>query len=367
MNSLISIRHLEKKFPNATPLKDVNAEINKGDVISVIGPSGTGKSTLLRCINMLDPPTKGQIFIGGQDVTDKKTDMRKIRHKLGMVFQSFNLFSHKMVIENVMMAPMDLFGISKQQAFDEGAELLKSVGLGEKLYAYPDELSGGQKQRVAIARCLAMKPDIILFDEPTSALDPTMVGEVQAVIRKLADKGLTMMVVTHDMKFSREIANRVFYMDEGIIYEDGTPEQIFDNPLHEKTRAFVKRLKTLEYTIKSRDFDLYEMNAKIEEFARNNYMPPRQAQNIELVLEEIILNSIIRHTEDITVGIRYFDADKTAEIQFSYGGGAFNPFDNDSEDPLSMLLVRQLTGNVSYSFDDRNSLSVKIENRQINL
>ncbi len=358
---MISIRHVQKRYTEAVPLKDVSAEVRKGDVISVIGPSGTGKSTLLRCINMLDPPTKGQIFINGVDVTDKKTDLKKVRHKLGMVFQSFNLFAHKMVIENVMMGPMDLFGVSKQEAFDEGVKYLKMVGLGEKLYAYPDELSGGQKQRVAIARCLAMDPEIILFDEPTSALDPAMVGEVQGVIRKLAEAGLTMMVVTHDMKFSKEIANRVFYMDQGVIYEEGTPEQIFENPVRERTRAFVKRLKTMEYDIHSRDFDLYEMNARLTEFARNHFVEKRMLGDIQLVLEELILHNLLAHTETITIGLRYYEVDRTAELDISYGGEEYNPYESDEEDILSMLLVRQKTTQVSYSFGEKNQLSFKIE------
>lgn len=362
---MISIKHLEKKFPNITPLKDVNAEINKGDVISVIGPSGTGKSTLLRCINMLDPPTKGQIIINGQDVTDKKTDLRKVRNKLGMVFQSFNLFAHKMIIENVMMAPMDLFGVSKQEAFDEGVKYLKMVGLGQKLYAYPDELSGGQKQRVAIARCLAMKPEIILFDEPTSALDPTMVGEVQAVIRKLAEDGLTMMVVTHDMKFSKEIANRVFYMDEGVVYEEGTPEQIFDNPQKARTRAFVKRMKSFEYSIVSKDFDLYEMNSQIEQFAKNNFMEARQLNNVELILEELIINNIIKKTEDISIGLHYYEVDKCIELDLQYGGDEYNPYYNKEEDALSMLVVNQLTTDIHFDFSDKNHLSLRIGSKPI--
>ncbi len=364
---MISISHLEKKFTEATPLKDVNAEIKKGDVISVIGPSGTGKSTLLRCINMLDPPTKGKIIINGQDVTDKKTDLCKVRHKMGMVFQSFNLYSHKMVVENVMMAQMDLFKVPKQEAFDEAKKYLKMVGLGERLYAYPDELSGGQKQRVAIARCLALKPEIILFDEPTSALDPTMVGEVQAVIRNLAEQGLTMMIVTHDMKFSREIANRVFYMDEGVIYEDGTPDEIFDNPKREKTRAFVKRLKTLEIEINSKDFDLYNVNAQIETFGKYNFMAQKQLQNIELVLEELIVNNILKHTDKISIGIRYYEVDGCTEIDLSYLGKELNPFNNDDEDIISMMIVLQYCGDIKYSFADKNYLSFKISNQTVNL
>jgi polar amino acid transport system ATP-binding protein len=358
---MISLQHLEKAYENNTPLKDVNATINKGDVISVIGPSGTGKSTLLRCINMLDPPTNGKVIVDGVDLTDKKTDLREVRKKMGMVFQSFNLFSHKMVIENVMMAPMDLLGVSRQQAFDDGVRYLKMVGLGERLYAYPDELSGGQKQRVAIARCLAMKPEIILFDEPTSALDPTMVGEVQAVIRKLADQGLTMMVVTHDMKFSKEIANRVFYMDEGTIYEDGTPQQIFENPQREKTRAFVKRLRTLEYSIKTADFDIYELNSKINEFGRNNFLTAKQINNLQLIIEEVVINNILKKTQNIQIQISYFEVDDKLVVGFEYGGERFNPYESDDEDILSMLLVRQLTSEVEYSFDNSNILDISLK------
>ena len=242
---MIRIEHLRKEYPTAVPLKDVNIEIHKGDVISVIGPSGTGKSTLIRCINLLDQPTSGKVFIDDEEITAKGADVARIRRKMGMVFQHFNLFPHMTVIENIMSAPMDLLGKSKQEAYDKGIALLRKVGLADKALNYPDVMSGGQKQRVAIARTLAMEPEIILFDEPTSALDPTMIGEVQAVIRDLAKQGTTMIIVTHEMKFAREICNRVFYMDEGGVYEDGSPEQIFDNPQKERTRQFIRHLKVL--------------------------------------------------------------------------------------------------------------------------
>ncbi len=231
---MISVKKLSKYFGDLAVLKDVNVEIKKGEVIAVIGPSGTGKSTLLRCLNLLEEPTSGEIIIDGVNLLDKKTNVFKIRQKMGMVFQSFNLFSHLMVIENIMLGPVDLLKTSRQDAFDEGMKLLAMVGLAEKAYAYPDELSGGQKQRVAIARTLAMKPEIVLFDEPTSALDPTMISEVLAVIRKLAADGMTMMIVTHEMKFARDVSTRVLYMDEGIIFEEGTPQQIFDDPQKDK-------------------------------------------------------------------------------------------------------------------------------------
>lgn len=212
---MITIRHLKKEYPGVTPLKDVNVEISRGDVISVIGPSGTGKSTLIRCLNLLEQPTSGEIIIDGEVITDKSCDVSRVRRKMGMVFQQFNLFPHMTVIENIMTAPVDLLGKSRQDAYDKGMELLRKVGLADKALVYPGGLSGGQKQRVAIARALAMEPEIILFDEPTSALDPTMVGEVQSVIRDLARQGNTMIIVTHEMKFAREVCNRVFYMDEG--------------------------------------------------------------------------------------------------------------------------------------------------------
>ena len=251
---IIKVSHLKKVFPNITPLKDVNAEIRKGEVISIIGPSGTGKSTFLRCLNRLETPTEGEIIVNGINVMDPKADLSKVRMKMGMVFQSFNLFAHKMIIENIMMAPMDLLGVSKKDAYEEGLKLLEMVGLKDKALNYPDELSGGQKQRVAIARALAMHPDIILFDEPTSALDPTMVSEVLAVISSLAKQGMTMMIVTHEMRFARDVSTRIFYMDEGIVYEDGTPQQIFENPQKEKTRNFIFRIRDWTWEINSKSF-----------------------------------------------------------------------------------------------------------------
>lgn len=242
---LITVEHLKKVYPNATPLKDVNTTIHRGEVITIIGSSGTGKSTLLRCLNQLETPTSGKVTVFGYDLSDKKTDLRKIRRRMGMVFQSFNLFGHLTVIENVMLAPTVLKKETAQAAYNHGMELLRMVGMAEKALNYPDELSGGQKQRVAIARMLAMDPEIVLFDEPTSALDPTLVGEVLSVMKRLAKDGMTMMVVTHEMKFAKDVSTRIFYMDEGIIYDEGTPQEIFEHPTRAKTRAFVKRLKVL--------------------------------------------------------------------------------------------------------------------------
>lgn len=240
--SLIRIEHLRKEFPDVTPLKDVNLEVRPGEVISIIGPSGTGKTTLLRCINRLEEPTSGKIIIDDEEVTAPKYDLTRIRRKVGMVFQSFNLFSNLNVAENIMTGPVRLLNKTKQEAYDEAMELLERVGLSEKALNYPDELSNGQKQRIAIMRALAMNPEVMLFDEPTSALDPTMVGEVLQVIKGLAGDGMTMLIVTHEMQFANDVSDRILYMDEGVIYEEGTPEQIFGSPQKDKTKSFISRL-----------------------------------------------------------------------------------------------------------------------------
>ena len=272
---MIELRHLRKEYENVTPLCDVNATINDGDVISIIGPSGTGKSTLIRCINQLEKPTSGDIIVDGVCITEKGCKISEIRKKVGMVFQSFNIFGHLTIVENVMQPQMDLLGVSKQQAYDKAMSLLHMVGMESRALSYPDALSGGQKQRVAIARTLSMDPDVILLDEPTSALDPTMVGEVQAVIRSLAEMGKTMMIVTHEMKFAREICNRVFFMAEGGIYEDGTPDQIFDHPRGEITRRFIRRLKVFEATIEDRNFDFIGRTGELDTYGDKNRIPPQ--------------------------------------------------------------------------------------------
>ncbi len=336
---LIQIEHLKKVYPNATPLKDVSVEISEGDVISVIGPSGTGKSTLLRCINLLEKPTEGHIRVNGTDVTDPRCDLGRVRQKMGMVFQSFNLFGHLTVIENIMLPPMDLLGKSRREACGEAMRLLRTVGLAEKALNYPDELSGGQKQRIAIARALAMDPDIILLDEPTSALDPTMVGEVQAVIRELAKTGKTLMIVTHEMNFARAISNRVFYMDEGGIYEDGAPEQIFDHPQRENTRRFIRKLKVLELNIDSRDCDFLGMAGEIDQYCGKNQIPYKMARRIRLTFEELVHQMLIPALAqpDIQTVIEYSEAGESAVLTARYNGPAFDVTAKGEELPLKVL------------------------------
>lgn len=327
---MITIRHLKKEYPGVTPLKDVNVEISRGDVISVIGPSGTGKSTLIRCLNLPEQPTSGEIIIDGEVITDKSCDVSRVRRKMGMVFQQFNLFPHMTVIENIMTAPVDLLGKSRQDAYDKG-----------------------------------MEPEIILFDEPTSALDPTMVGEVQSVIRDLARQGNTMIIVTHEMKFAREVCNRVFYMDEGGIYEDGTPEQIFENPRKEKTRQFIRRLKVMEYDIHSRDFDFIGFNTHLEEFGRKHQISQKTIYNMQSYLEEMCMQLILPELDDrfdMTVTVEYSDTEDAAAIIIRYSGSRFDPLASANELPL--ILARKAAAEISYRFTEKppftNEVSAKI-------
>ena len=239
---MISVKGLTKSFNGVPVLKGINAEINKGDVICVIGPSGSGKSTFLRCLNLLETPDGGKIIFEGDDLTDKKIDLDLHRQKMGMVFQQFNLFPHMTVLGNLTCAPMMLKKTPREQAEKKALELLARVGLADRANEYPNKLSGGQKQRVAIVRALCMEPDVMLFDEPTSALDPEMVGEVLEVMKRLAERGMTMVVVTHEMGFAREVSNRVMFLDEGVVLEEGTPAEIFDSPKSERLRSFLAKV-----------------------------------------------------------------------------------------------------------------------------
>ena len=239
---MIRVSNLHKSFGKNDVLKGIDEHIKKGEVVVVIGPSGSGKSTFLRCLNLLEEPTSGKIIFEDNDITDKKVDINKIREKMGMVFQQFNLFPHKTVLENLTIAPIKVKGISKDQAEKKAMELLDRVGLSNKAKSYPSSLSGGQKQRIAIARALAMEPDVMLFDEPTSALDPEMVGEVLNVMKDLAKEGMTMVVVTHEMGFAKEVGDRIIFMDNGNIVEQGTPEEIFSNPKNPRTIDFLSKV-----------------------------------------------------------------------------------------------------------------------------
>lgn len=239
---MILVKDLHKSFGNLKVLKGIHQEVKQGEVVVVVGPSGSGKSTFLRCVNLLEQPSQGEIIIAGKSITQPKVDINRIRQKVGMVFQHFNLFPHLTILDNIILAPMKIKGMSRDRAVALAEELLKKVGLIDKIHAYPVQLSGGQKQRIAIARALAMEPEIMLFDEPTSALDPEMVKEVLSVMKDLALEGMTMMVVTHEMGFAREVGDRILFMDEGLVVEEGTPEEIFNQPKHPRLKEFLSKI-----------------------------------------------------------------------------------------------------------------------------
>jgi polar amino acid transport system ATP-binding protein len=362
---MISIEHLSKHYGPLAVLKDVNVEIRRGEVISIIGPSGTGKSTLLRCLNLLEVPTSGSIRVDGIDLLDKKTNVPRMRQRMSMVFQSFNLFNHLSVLHNLTIGPRRLRGMSAPEASAKALELLRLVGLAEKADSYPDELSGGQKQRVAIARCLAMEPEIILFDEPTSALDPTMVREVLSVIRRLAKNGMTMAIVTHEMDFARDVSNRVLYMDEGIIYEEGTAEQIFDHPLKERTKGFVHRIRTFNCEVSSPDYDLYAINAQIEAFCEKQILPRAMRDHLLLVIEEVLgiyrprLGPVM-----LEMTISYSEKQERLAVVIESTGLPGNPLETaDLPDELGLMLIRGLTENLVYQrVGDRNRLEFFVKN-----
>ena len=363
-DTLIRIEHLRKKYPNAVPLRDVSAEIRRGDVISVIGPSGTGKSTLLRCLNRLDEPTSGRIFFDGMEITDGKCRLDLVRRKIGMVFQSFNLFSNLTVLENVTAAPVDLMKKPKKLAEEEGLALLARVGLADRANRFPDELSGGQKQRVAIARAVAMDPEILLLDEPTSALDPTMIQEVLSVIRTLAKEGMTMMIVTHEMQFARDVSNRVFYMDGGGICEEGTPEQIFLHPVKEETRRFIRQLKTVEIEIADGEPDYPELIQKLEAFGRNAMLPPRALRHTVLAFEELVIQLIVKELARRNSGFpvrfsaEHSGLDGTVVLRAAYGGDRFDPLQEG--DPLSVSILRRLAAETSYRYETENEVQIRL-------
>jgi len=360
---VIRVEHLSKSYGDVCVLKDVTAEIRKGEEVSIIGPSGAGKSTFLRCLNLLEHPSGGSIYVDGTDILDRKTDIARVRQRMNMVFQSFNLFAHLSALENLTLGPIRLKGMERTVAEAKAMDLLRLVGLAEKADRYPNELSGGQQQRVAIARCLAMDPEIILFDEPTSALDPTMVSEVLHVMRQLARNGMTMAVVTHEMEFARDVSTRVFYMDEGSIYEEGTPGQIFDNPRREKTRSFVHRIRSYRYRIDSPDFDRYAMNAEVEAFCEKHILPRHTRSNLMVAIDEVleICKPDIRHAP-LDLCVTYSEKTDALEVTFERSGEWPHPLENNPQpDDLGLRLIRGVTESVDYGVTGgRSRLIVRI-------
>ena len=351
---MIQVSHLKKTYSNGLQvLRDVNATIGRGEVISIIGPSGTGKSTFLRCLNLLESPSGGSIIVDGQDLLSKKTDVAKIRQKMGMVFQSFNLFNHLSIMDNLCIGPVKLLGKSRKEAEERAMELLAMVGLAEKANAMPSQLSGGQKQRIAIARCLSMNPEIILFDEPTSALDPTMVSEVLGVIRTLAKQGMTMVIVTHEMRFARDVSTRIFYMDQGVVYEEGTPEQIFEHPREERTRVFINRIRDYHYIIRSPRYDLYELQAGMMQFCSKYFLSQLVQFNVQLLTEEV-LQIIPLDKGEIDLALKYSEKTGGVSLELLMPAGITSVLKdkNFSPDDLSMTIVRGLCENIHEVVDN---------------
>lgn len=354
---MIRVRNLSKHFGDLVVLKDINVDIQKGEIISVIGPSGTGKSTFLRCLNLLETPTGGSIYIDDIPLLDKKTNVPKLRQKMGMVFQSFNLYAHLSVLENLTLGPIKLLEKKKAEATQKATELLKLVGLAEKVHCFPDELSGGQKQRVAIARCMAMEPEILLFDEPTSALDPTMVSEVLAVIRRLARGGMTMVIVTHEMEFARNLSSRVFYMDEGLIYEEGTPQQIFDHPQKEKTKAFINRIRSMHYRFTSPDFDLYALQAGMEIFCDKHMLSKKVIGYVLHNTEEVL--SLQTDFSEILLSLSYSEKDGSVLLECESAGVPVNPLvEGVMEDDIALKLIKSRCKSIDYQYTNGKNILV---------
>jgi polar amino acid transport system ATP-binding protein len=345
---VIKVEHLSKQFNNITVLRDINTEIRQGEIISIIGPSGTGKSTFLRCLNLLEHPTGGKVFIDGQNILAPHSNITMLRRKMGMVFQNFNLFEHLSIVQNLMIGQVKLLRKPKSVARRKAQELLQLVGLAEKENAMPHELSGGQKQRVAIARCLSMEPEIILFDEPTSALDPTMVSEVLSVIRQLAKNGMTMMIVTHEMKFARDVSSRVFFMDEGIIYEEGTPAEVFDDPQKDRTKNFIHRIRNLYYHIADNRYDFYGLKSEIARFNEKYMFTPQRRNDLQLAVEEAIQLFLPNTTKGFDLSIAY--SENNDSVLFSLSAEEQQPLsftsntttDNNSDD-LGLKIINRLT------------------------
>ncbi len=349
-DTIIHIANLKKSYGTFDVLRDINIDVHKGEVISIIGPSGTGKSTFLRCLNLLETPTSGSILIDGQDILSPQADVPMLRRRMGMVFQSFNLFNGMSVLDNICLAPMQLLGKSREEAEKQAMELLQMVGLVERAGAMPDQLSGGQKQRVAIARALAMEPEILLFDEPTSALDPTMVSEVLGVMTRLARRGMTMIVVTHEMRFARQVSSRVLFFAEGIVYEDGTPDQLFEHPQRERTRQFIQQIHETVFNIESEHFDWFAMMSQMEQFCQQYNLSHQQITSVLHVVDEslTILNSNGRSIKPGTsLTLSYTEKDDMLQLIIN-SPEAINKdvFDADSDD-LAITILRNFCRDIS--------------------
>ena len=363
----ISVSGVSKSFGDLEVLKDVSVDIQKGEIVSIIGGSGCGKSVFLRLIEMLETPDSGKVFIDGEEITAKGADIDRIRRSMGMVYQNFYLFSHMNVMDNMTLAPVKLLGMSKDDAKKKAMELLDMVGLASKADAMPSVLSGGQKQRIAIVRALMMDPQILLFDEPTSALDPTMVGEVLATMRMLAKRGLTMVIVTHEFKFARDVSSRVLYFAEKGIYDQGTPKEIFDEPKKELTISFIRKITSISEHIESADFDLMELHGKIYVFGERYGYSQKQCQRVQLCVEELIYEFVRathpdwikgmegEHPVDIDLSVEYAELDETMIIEcFARCDelDIFEKYDELDPDHIGVTIVRHSASKYSWEYKD---------------
>lgn len=343
---MISVKNLCKSYDGLQILKDVNIDFPDGSTTVIIGGSGCGKSTLLRCLNLLEKPDCGTIEIDGEDIVTAK-NVDKLRQKLGMVYQSFNLFSHLSVLENIILAPMKVKKISKEEAISKAYELLKMVGMENRATHMPDQLSGGQKQRVAIARALAMEPEVMLFDEPTSALDPTMVDEVETVIKRLVDSGMTSIIVTHEMRFARNIASNILFLAEGGVYEEGSPDQIFDNPQKDLTRRFIYRSRMYEEALNKTDIDIYELCSRIRQYAIAYGLTRKQSKGIEYFCEELIYPLIMFNNAVLRI---IADENRNEySITAEFKGLNKDPLSLECIDELGLSIVKAYSSNLNSS------------------
>ena len=364
--SLIEVKGLKKSFGKLDVLKGIDLTVEQGERIAIIGGSGCGKSVFLRSLCLLEQPNAGQILIDGKDITAAKGgQVDEIRHSMGMVFQKFHLFSEMDVMDNLCLAPTRILKMPREEAEKKAMELLDQVGLAPRAHAWPTVLSGGQQQRIAICRCLMMEPKVLLFDEPTSALDPTMVGEVLAVIRMLAKRDMSMLIVTHEMNFAREVANRVLFFADGGIYEQGTPAEIFDAPKREKTIAFINKIKYFSYEITQRRFDLMQLQGGIQNFGEKYGLDQKRAYRLQICCEELIYELLDhcypgRQDVDLKLTISHAEADGSTQIDLSCGGAAYNPFEQD-ENGLGVTILKNMATRLDYRLENgRNAINISL-------
>ncbi|MBQ6720693.1 MAG: ATP-binding cassette domain-containing protein [Clostridia bacterium] len=362
---MIEVKGLKKSFGSLEVLKGIDLTVEQGERIAIIGGSGCGKSVFLRSLCLLEKPDAGQIVIDGREITAKGAKIDEIRRNMGIVFQKFHLFSEMDVMDNLCLAPTRILKMPRSKAEKKAMGLLSQVGLAARAHAWPTVLSGGQQQRIAICRCLRMEPKVLLFDEPTSALDPTMVGEVLAVIRMLAKWDMSMLIVTHEMNFAKEVANRVLFFADGGIYEQGTPAEIFDSPRREKTIAFIQKIKYFTYEITRKDFDLMILQGGIQTFGEKYGLDSKRINRLQICCEELIYELLAhccpnRDEVEMKMDISYAEADRTTQIRLTCSGEKYDPF-AQTEDSLGVTILRNMSRQLDYHFiNGRNQLNITL-------